>query len=75
MFDNPGKGLTCCTPRPNVPASYICTTNVGREVTNHRAETLMVKGSSCRVALMGGAPSQITAPLRARTTVRAYKGA
>ena len=30
----PVKGITCCTPRPNVPASYICTTNVAREVTH-----------------------------------------
>ena len=32
MSDTPVQDVTCCTPRPNVYASYICTTNVNREL-------------------------------------------
>ena len=31
---SPVKSLTCCMPCPIVPVSYICTTNVAREVTH-----------------------------------------
>ena len=64
----PAKGLTCCTLRPNVPALYICTTSVAREVTDPfttRSEHCWSKGPLAGSPLMGGAPSQITAHLRA----------
>ena len=63
----PVECLTCCTPHPNVLASYICTTNVAKEVTNpcHTGpEHYWSTGPLARFPLMGGAPSHIGAPLR-----------
>ena len=55
----PVKGLSCCTPCPNVPASYLCSTNVAKHVTHpvhRRVRTLLVKGSPCRVSPDGWCP-------------------